>query len=81
MHYLYLIGLLSQRKWRDRFKKSAKYFWLLDKSYLIDLIKYLFEGKEGEVIKFRTIYDKGVEPKVFLNDFLELLYYLKIFLL
>ena len=41
-------------------------------------MKHLFAGKEDEVIKiYRTIYDKGIEPKVFLNDFLELLYYFK----
>ena len=27
--------------------------------------------------KYRKIYDQGVEPKVFINDFLELLYYIK----
>ena len=26
---------------------------------------------------YRKIYEKGVEPKVFINDFLELLYYFK----
>ena len=26
---------------------------------------------------YRKIYDQGVEPKVFINDFLELLYYFK----
>ena len=71
--------LLSQEKNEEiDLKKAQSIFGYFDKSYLIDLIKYLFEGKEGEVIKiYRTIYDKGVEPKVFLNDFLELLYYFK----
>ena len=36
------------------------------------------EGNENEVIKiYRKIYDQGVEPKIFINDFLELLYYFK----
>ena len=26
---------------------------------------------------YRKIYEKGVEPKVFLNDFLEILYFIK----
>ena len=71
--------LLSQEKNEEiDLKKAQSIFGYFDKSYLIDLIKYLFEGKEDEVIKiYRTIYDKGVEPKVFLNDFLELLYYFK----
>ena len=71
--------LLSQEQNEEiDLKKAQSIFGYFDKSYLIDLIKYLFEGKEDEVIKiYRTIYDKGVEPKVFLNDFLELLYYFK----
>ena len=27
--------------------------------------------------KYRKIYDQGIEPKVFINDFLELVYYFK----
>ena len=38
----------------------------------------MFQGDEKEVIKiYRTIYNQGVEPKIFLNDFLEILYYIK----
>ena len=34
--------------------------------------------KETEVLNiYREIYDQGVEPKIFINDFLELLYYFK----
>ena len=71
--------LLSQEKNEEiNLKKAQSIFGYFDKSYLIDLIKHLFAGKEDEVIKiYRTIYDKGIEPKVFLNDFLELLYYFK----
>ena len=71
--------LLSQEKNEEiDLKKAQSIFGYFDKSYLIDLIKHLFAGKEDEVIKiYRTIYDKGIEPKVFLNDFLELLYYFK----
>ena len=71
--------LLSQEKNEEiDLKKAQSIFGYFDKSYLIDLMKHLFAGKEDEVIKiYRTIYDKGIEPKVFLNDFLELLYYFK----
>jgi len=42
------------------------------------LFQLIFEGKEAEVLKiYREIYDQGVEPKIFINDFLELLYYFK----
>ena len=53
-------------------------FGYFDKSQLIDLFKLILEGNENEVIKiYRKIYDQGVEPKVFINDFLELIYYFK----
>ena len=59
-------------------KFAQKIFGYIDKSYLIDLFKLLFEGKEEDVIKiYRSLYDQGVEPKTFLNDFLEILYYFK----
>jgi DNA polymerase-3 subunit gamma/tau len=55
-----------------------KIFGYFDKSQLIDLFKLIFEGKEAEVLNiYREIYNQGVEPKIFINDFLELLYYFK----
>ena len=57
---------------------AQKIFGYFDKSQLIDLFELIFEGKEAEVLNnYRKIYDQGVEPKVFINDFLELLYYFK----
>ena len=59
-------------------KSAQKIFGYFDKSFLINLFKHLFEGNENEVIKiYRLIYDQGVDPKNFLNDFLEILYYFK----
>ncbi|WP_440675456.1 DNA polymerase III subunit gamma/tau [Candidatus Pelagibacter sp. HIMB1593] len=53
-------------------------FGYFDKSQLIDLFELILRGEEEKVIKiYRKIYDQGVEPKIFLNDFLELLYYFK----
>ena len=58
--------------------KAQKIFGYFDKSQLIKLFEFIFEGKEKEVLKiYRSIFDQGVEPKIFLNDFLELLYYFK----
>ena len=38
----------------------------------------MLQGNENKVINiYRKFYDQGVEPKVFLNDFLELIYYFK----
>ena len=58
--------------------QAQKIFGSFDKSNLIELFKYIFLGEEKKVIDiYRSIYNQGVEPKIFLNDFLELLYYLK----
>ena len=59
-------------------KDAQKIFGYFDKSYLISLFKFLLEGNEKEAINtYRLIYSQGVDPKVFLNDFLEILYYIK----
>ena len=59
-------------------KEAQKIFGFFDKSYLINLFKFLFKGDEKQVINiYRLIYNQGVEPKVFLNDFLEILYFIK----
>jgi len=72
-------GLISSSNGEELdLNKAQKIFGCLDKSYLIDLIENIFEGREKEVISnYRSIYDAGVDPKNFLNDFLEVLYYIK----
>ena len=57
---------------------AQKIFGYFDKSQLISLFQLIFEGNEKEVLNtYREIYNQGVEPKIFINDFLELLYYFK----
>ena len=57
---------------------AQKIFGYFDKSQLIDLFELILKGEETKVIGiYRKIYDQGIEPKVFINDFLELLYYFK----
>ena len=57
---------------------AQKIFGYFDKSQLIDLFELILNGEENKVINiYRKIYDQGVEPKVFINDFLEILYYFK----
>ena len=57
---------------------AQKIFGYFDKSQLIDLFKYIIEGDQKKVLStYRLIYDQGIEPKIFLNDFLEILYYFK----
>ena len=59
-------------------KLAYEVFGYLDKSYLIDLLEKLLRGEENNVIAlYRNIYNKGIEPKLFLNNFLEIIYYLK----
>ena len=59
-------------------KTAQKIFGYFEKSTIIDLIGNIIEGKEDKVISlYRNIYNSGVEPKIFLNEFLETLYYLK----
>ncbi len=72
-------ALLSQNEKSEiDLKEAQKIFGFFDKSYLINLFKFLFKGNEKEVINiYRSIYNQGVEPKLFLNDFLEILYYIK----
>ena len=59
-------------------RTAQKIFGYFDKSQLIDLFNLILKGAEHEVLEvYRKIYDQGVEPKVFINDFLELIYYFK----
>jgi len=72
-------ALLTLDKDKELDLSSAqKIFGYFDKSQLINLFQLIFEGKEKEVLStYREIYNQGVEPKIFINDFLELLYYFK----
>ena len=72
-------ALLSLEQGKELDLNSAqKIFGYFDKSQLIDLFEQILKGEETKVISiYRKIYDQGVEPKVFINDFLELLYYFK----
>ncbi len=72
-------ALLSLDEGKELDLNSAqKIFGYFDKSQLIDLFELILEGNETKAIEiYRKIYDQGVEPKVFINDFLELIYYFK----
>ena len=57
---------------------AQKIFGYFDKSQLIDLFNLILKGDQNKVIEsYRKIYDQGIEPKIFINDFLEILYYFK----
>ena len=60
------------------FSTAQKIFGYFDKSQLIEIFELILAGEEKKVINFyRKIYDQGVEPKIFINEFLELIYYFK----
>ena len=55
---------------------AQKIYGYFDKSLLIEIFEFILKGNEKEVINlYRKIYDQGVDPKVFLNDFMELIYF------
>ena len=57
---------------------AQKIFGYFDKSQLINMLNLILKGDEKKVIEnYRNIYDQGIEPKIFINDFLEILYYFK----
>ena len=68
---------LNEKKELD-LNAAQKIFGYFDKSQLINLFELILKGEEKKVINiYRKIYDQGVEPKIFINDFLEILYYFK----
>ena len=71
-------GLLATQDKELDLKSAQKIFGYFDKSKLIELFKLILDGNEKEVLEiYKKIYDQGVEPKVFINDFMELVYYFK----
>lgn len=72
-------GLLSNIDGKELdLEKAQKIFGFFDKSVLLELFEHLFKGNHEEVTNiYKKIYQAGVEPKTFLNDFLEILYYFK----
>ena len=72
-------ALLSLNDGKELDLSSAQnLFGYFDKSQLIDMFSLILKGDQAKVIKiYRNIYDQGVEPKIFINDFLEILYYFK----
>ena len=68
---------LDEKKELD-LNAAQKIFGYFDKSQLINLFELILKGEEEKVINiYRKIFDQGIEPKVFINDFLEILYYFK----
>ena len=61
-------------------ESAREIFGYFDKEFTINLIEKIFDGDEDKALDlYRQIYQKGIEPKIFLNGFLEIIYYLKNF--
>ena len=59
---------------------AQKIFGHFDKSRIIEIIEMVLQGNENETLSlYREIYKSGADPSTFLNDFLEIIYYLKNF--
>ena len=59
-------------------KIAQKIFGYFEKSVIINLIEKIIDGDEVKTLRlYKDIYNSGVEPKVFLNEFLETIYYVK----
>ena len=59
-------------------KIAQKIFGYFEKSIIINLIENIIDGDEVKTLRlYKDIYNSGVEPKVFLNEFLETIYYVK----
>ncbi len=72
-----LVSLSNQKKEID-LESVQKIFGYFDKTLMIKMFEYLLTGDEKNVLNLnKKIYDLGVDPKNFLNDFLEVLYYIK----
>ena len=72
-------ALLSIDKDKELDLKSAqKIFGYFDKSNLIEIFEALLKGDQSKTLEiYRSIYEQGIDPKIFINDFLEILYYFK----
>jgi len=50
---------------------------IVDRSQMVELLKFIFNGKqEQSIILLREMYNQGVEPTSFLNDILEIIYFI-----
>ena len=60
------------------FEEAQNIFGYVNKSSYIELLEIIFLGDEEKIIDhYRKLYNTGIEPNLFLNDFLEVLYFVK----
>ena len=72
--------LITDSKDEINLTTAQKIFGHFNKSHLIELLNLVLQGKEKEaILAYRKISDQGIFPSIFLNDFCEIIYYLKNF--
>ena len=60
------------------YEDALKIFGYVNKSSYIELLETIFLGDEEKIVDYyRKMYNSGIEPNLFLNDFLEVLYFVK----
>ncbi len=70
--------LSNDKEKRLELSDVQKIFGYFDKSHLIKIFEYILKGDQNKTLEgYKNIYNQGVDPKIFLNDFLEILYYFK----
>ena len=71
-------ALISNIKTELTLQNVQEIFGYVNKFSYIELLEFVLKADESSVLKrYRNIYNSGVEPINFLNEFLEILYYLK----
>ena len=71
-------AIISKNENLITLENVQKIFGYVDKSSYIDLVEFILKGDEEKVIKYyRNLYTSGVDANNFLNEFLEILYYIK----
>ena len=54
-----------------------KMLGIVDRSKILELLKFIFHGDQKKSIKqLRQMIDEGIEPVNFLNDLLEIIYFI-----
>ena len=57
---------------------AQKIFGYFEKSKVIEMLDYIIQGNEKETFKiYNLMFEAGADPFNFLNDFLEIIYYVK----
>ncbi len=71
-------AIISKNENHVTFEDAQKIFGYVNRSSYIELLEIIFSGDQEKIIDhYRKLYNSGIEPNLFLNDFLEMLYYMK----